>query len=89
MRCYGIYVTSFLFIFLVPIHVDDNHWFLALIDFRKEQAILLDSMGRRRDSTVKSLLEYLRLEHKDKKEGTPFDTSKFEEQNVQKTTGEF
>ena len=46
-------------------------------------------MGRRRDSTVKSLLEYLRLEHKDKKEGTPFDTSKFEEQNVQKTTGEF
>ena len=69
----------------VPIHYDhprNEHWALAVINLMKKPGVYYyDSLGRENPKFLKDLLNYLELEHMDKKKKT-FDTSDFKLENV-------
>lgn len=67
-------------IIFVPVHLD-VHWCLAVINLKKKGVYFYDSMGSDKTDILKTLLNYLEDEHKDKKK-SPFDTSGFEIENV-------
>ena len=54
-------------ILLVPIHMNDNHWTLAVVDFRDKKIGYMDSMGGRNKDCLEALLNYLAQELADKK----------------------
>uniref|UniRef100_A0A8C5CSW9 SUMO specific peptidase 1 n=1 Tax=Gadus morhua TaxID=8049 RepID=A0A8C5CSW9_GADMO len=60
-------------ILLVPVHLG-VHWCLSVVDFRKKVIMYYDSMGGNNDEACQTLLQYLKLESKDKK-GKELDTS--------------
>ncbi|XP_059920844.1 sentrin-specific protease 1 isoform X1 [Gadus macrocephalus] len=60
-------------ILLVPVHLG-VHWCLSVVDFRKKVIMYYDSMGGNNDEACQTLLQYLKLESKDKK-GKEIDTS--------------
>lgn len=52
----------------IPIHLEEeNHWCLAYIDFEEKAIKYYDSLGGRNFKCLKLLLQYLIMEHDDKK----------------------
>ncbi|XP_021913096.1 sentrin-specific protease 1-like isoform X2 [Zootermopsis nevadensis] len=67
---------------IVPVHLG-VHWCLAAVDFRNKTIKYYDSMGSSNYKCLQSLMKYLQDESLDKKK-TPFNTSGWKTENVQK-----
>lgn len=58
-------------IILVPVHVDGDHWCMAIIDFRRKTIEYYDSLLESNEPVLKALATYLCDESLDKR-GEPF-----------------
>ncbi|XP_037915051.1 sentrin-specific protease 1-like [Hermetia illucens] len=63
-------------ILLIPVHVNQNHWAISIIDFPNKTMKYYDSLGVPNAQILETLEEYLRNESMDKPQ-IPFDTSNF------------
>jgi len=65
---------------IIPVHLG-MHWCLATVDFRDSTIRYYDSMLGDNDRCLQALLEYLNLEHQDKKK-SPYNTDGWSMENV-------
>lgn len=72
-RTFDIFALDFL---IMPIHMNNNHWCLAAINFKEKRVEYYDSMGGKNTSCVNNLKSYLQDEHKSKK-GSEIDLSEW------------
>ena len=59
LRCQNIFVLHML---MFPIHVDNSHWILAVVNFRLEQIAMYDSLHALHQGKLDFLLEFLHEE---------------------------
>mmetsp|Transcript_114533 Transcript_114533/g.262803 ORF Transcript_114533/g.262803 Transcript_114533/m.262803 type:complete len:387 (-) Transcript_114533:60-1220(-) len=52
---------------VVPVHLSLTHWALGVVDMRRKRFLFLDSLNGTCGAFAKYMMEYLRLEHEDKK----------------------
>lgn len=63
-------------IIVVPVHVDNVHWCMAIIDLKNKNLKYYDSLGKANPQVVDALEDYLKQESLDK-QNQPFDTTLF------------
>lgn len=63
-------------IVLVPVHSENVHWCLAVIDLRYFKILYYDSLGKSNQNVLDTLEKYLKSESLDKRQ-QPFDTAGF------------
>lgn len=66
---------------MIPVHVNEVHWCMAVIDFRNNKIQYYDPMRKENPNILDKLEEYLREESLDKRQ-VLFDTSVFIKENI-------
>lgn len=69
-------------IILFPVHVNNNHWALVVVDFRQKTIRYYDSMGNTNPKVLDAIENYLKEESLSKLK-KPFDIVPFKKQNVE------
>jgi sentrin-specific protease 1 len=66
----------------VPLHLRNDHWCLAVVDFEKKEVLSYDSLGKDNTRCLTTLLHFLQDEHRERKDSSnEFDVTSYAKVN--------